>query len=202
MRFRYAKPTKDKRPESCHVYEDTIEIVSELPKKERSRAFRPLVVASVAAAARSGKSLALIQPLEPRFFWKRKSETDLTKEREAYARAARQWLLLDKELEALEPTPYQFKFKFRDEEAGHTYTNGDWEAHAMFYRGIQSGKSDKEVLQWIDQTFNVDYPARGMVFAVGNMKKRPKTWQLLGVLRLDELSDDEKAQDTLSNRLS
>ena len=34
--------------------------------------------------------------------------------------------------------------------------------------------------------FNDEYPAKGILFATGNMMKRPKTWQLLGVVRLEE----------------
>jgi hypothetical protein len=30
-----------------------------------------------------------------------------------------------------------------------------------------------------------------MVFAIGNQAKRPKTWQLLGVIRLDEMKQGE-----------
>lgn len=196
VEFRYSVPSKDKREESCHVHEDSIKIVGNLPEKERSRAFDPLILPSVAEAARRGRSLALIRPIQPRFFWKQKSAAELTEEREAYARAARQGSLLDKELETLEPSPYEFKFKFRDQEAEHTYVNGDWEAHAMFYNG-RLKKSEAEVLQWMDETFNVKYPAKGMAFAVGNQAKRPHVWQLLGVIRLDELSEAEKAQQSL-----
>lgn len=67
----------------------------------------------------------------------------------------------------------------------------------MFYNGIRSGKSEAEVLDWMDRTFKVEYPSRGMALAVGNQAKRPQTWQLLGVLRLDELSETEKAQGSL-----
>lgn len=196
VEFRYSVPSKDKREESCHVHEDSIKIVGNLPEKERSRAFDPLILPSVAEAARRGRSLALIRPIQPRFFWKQKSAAELTEEREAYARAARQGSLLDKELETLEPSPYEFKFKFRDQEAEHTYVNGDWEAHAMFYNG-RLKKAEAEVLQWMDETFNVKYPAKGMAFAVGNQAKRPHVWQLLGVIRLDELSEAEKAQQSL-----
>ncbi len=111
--------------------------------------------------------------------------------------AAKQWSFLDKELEALEPTPYEFKFHFRDDEAEHTYTNGDWEAHAMFYNGLVRGQPEKEVLDWMDHTFNVEYPKNGMAFAIGNQAKRPQVWQLLGVLRLDKLSESAKAQGSL-----
>ena len=194
--FRYSLPRQDKREESCHVHEESIKIVGSLPKNERARVFDPLILPSVAEATRQGRSLALIRPIQPRFSWKRKSPAEMREEREAYARAARQGSLLDKELETLEPSPFEFKFKFRDEEAEHTYINGDWEAHAMFYNRRRK-KSEAEVLQWMDETFNVKYPAKGMVFAVGNQAKRPHIWQLLGVLRLDELSEFERAQTSL-----
>jgi hypothetical protein len=105
--------------------------------------------------------------------------------------------LLDKALEAMEPTPYVFKFSFNDADHRHIYTNGDWEAHAMFYHGLQRGKSHAEVLDWMDHTFNVEYPRLGMAFAVGNQAKRPHVWQLLGVIRLDELTEVEQAQTSL-----
>jgi hypothetical protein len=38
----------------------------------------------------------------------------------------------------------------------------------------------------MNQTFNEEYPRKGMVFAIGNQAKRPQTWQLLGVIRLNE----------------
>ncbi|CEJ10724.1 hypothetical protein BN1110_01007 [bacterium YEK0313] len=197
VQFHYTKPRRDKRTESCHVHEESIAILGSVPERERARLLDPLVVPSTAEAARRGHSLALIRPKSSRFLYKRKSDADLIAEREAYARAARQGSLFDKELASLEPTPYEFKFRFRDEEAEHTYTNGDWEAHAMFYNGRQQERSEAEVLQWMDTVFNDEYPQRGMAFAVGNQAKRPHVWQLLGVIRLDELSSSEKAQGEL-----
>jgi hypothetical protein len=197
VRFRYRPPRQDKRAESCNVEEDSIEIIGEMPRKERSRLLDPLILASVGEASRRGQSLALIRPIGARFFHKPKTAEALGEERAAYAEAARQGLLLDKELERLEPTPHEFKFRFRDDDAEHTYTNGDWEAHAMFYNGRMRGKTEAEVLSWMDHVFNVEYPAKGMAFAVGNQAKRPHVWQLLGVVRLDELSVSERAQGRL-----
>ncbi len=197
VRFRYRLPKQDRRPESCSVEEDSIEIVGEMPRKERSKLLDPLIVPSIDEAVRRDQSLALIRPRQPRFFYKPKTAGALIEEREAYAKAARQGSLLDKELETLEPTPYEFKFRFRDDEAEHIYSNGDWEAHAMFYHGRMRGMAEAEVLEWMDHVFNVEYPAKGMVFAVGNQAKRPHVWQLLGVLRLNELSDSERAQGRL-----
>lgn len=197
VRFRYRLPKQDKRSESCSVEEESIEIVGQMPRTVRSRLLDPLILPSVAEASRRGKSLALIRPRHTRFVYKPKTITALAEERESYARAARQGSLLDKELEALEPTPYEFRFRFRDDEAEHTYTNGDWEAHAMFYRERKRRKPDAEILERMDHVFNVQYPEKGIAFAVGNQAKRPHVWQLLGVLRLDELSEDERAQGQL-----
>jgi hypothetical protein len=185
------------RAESCNVEENSIEVVGEMPRKERSRLLDPLIVPSVGEAARRGQTLALIRPTDARFSHRRKTAVALNEERAAYAEAARQGSLLDKELETLQPTPHEFKFHFRDEEAEHTYTNGDWEAHAMFYNGRRRGKTEAEVQAWMDHVFNVEYPTNGMAFAVGNQAKRPHVWQLLGVVRLDELSMSEKAQGSL-----
>jgi len=106
-------------------------------------------------------------------------------ERAAYADAAKQTEMFDEELAALNPSPFEFRFKFEDDST-HDFQNGDWEAHAMFYRELKRTGRESEVLDWMDNTFNVEYPKNGMLFAVGNMAKRPQTWQLLGVLRVNE----------------
>ncbi len=195
--FKHRPPVHDRRAESCAVNEDSIEIVGEMPKRERARFFAPLILPSVAEAGRQGKSLALIRPRETKFIHRAKSASQIATEKAAYAKAARQGSLLDRQLEEMEPTPYVFKFSFRDEEHRHTYTNADWEAHAMYYMGKQRGQSDVEILDWMDETFNVEYPRLGMAFAVGNQAKRPHVWQLLGVIRLDELPEHVASQGSL-----
>lgn len=195
--FRYRTPVHDKRTESCAVEEDSIAIVGKMPKCERAPMFNRLLLPSVSEAGRRGQSLALIRPSGARFFYRQKSTDEIAEAKDAYAKAARQGSLLDKELETLEPTPYDFKFRFHDADGEHTYTNGDWEAHAMYYMGLRRGKTVREALEWMDHTFNVVYPEKGMAFAVGNMAKRPQTWQLLGVIRLDELPEHIAAQGSL-----
>ncbi|WP_292081734.1 hypothetical protein [Mesorhizobium sp.] len=184
--FKYVSPPRDSRKESCRVFEDTIAIGKSLAPTGRAAFLNPLVLPSVKAAEERGDSLALIRPIAPRFSYKQKSAADLQEERESYRLAASQHSLLDDDLAALEPSPYEFKFKFRDADASHEYTNGDWEAHAMYFLGRKRGQSEAEVLAWMDHTFNVEYPKRGMLFAIGNQAKRPHVWQLLGVLRVDE----------------
>lgn len=183
--FRYGPPPHDSRRESCRVFEDTIVVGKEMPRAERANFLNPLVSPSIAAAVERGDSLALIRPIETRFTFRRKSEEQLSEEREYYRQAAAQTSFFDEELAALEPTPFDFRFKFRDQDAGHDFANGDWEAHAMYFAARARGQSEKETLDWMDQVFNVDYPQKGILFAVGNQAKRPQTWQLLGVLRVD-----------------
>jgi hypothetical protein len=113
-------------------------------------------------------------------------------EREAFRRAASQTSMFDKELAELEPSPYEFRFRFKDEAGAHDYENGDWEAHAMFWRE-RNRRGDKAALEWMNAKFNEEYPRRGMVFAIGNQAKRPHVWQLLGVIRLDEAHQGELA---------
>jgi hypothetical protein len=166
--------------------EDTIRICGRMPEKDRVRLLNPLVSPSVAAAAAEGKSLALIRPKNTKFIYKAKKTDQIDAERELYREAARQGSLLDEDLAALEPSPYEFRFKFEDEMGSHDYANGDWEAHAMFFNGRRREGSDHATLEWMSGKFNDEYPRKGMLFCVGNVASRPQTWQLLGVLRVDD----------------
>lgn len=184
--FKYRPPTSDRRVESCHVMEDTIQVAGRMPSKDRALVLNPLVSKSVAEAAAAGKSLALIRPKNAQFYYKTKGADEIAAERKTYELAASQGSFFDKQLAALEPSPYEFRFKFEDGAGRHDYANGDWEAHAMFFNGRRREGNDQAALDWMTCTFNEQYARKGMLFSVGNMAKRPQTWQLLGVLRVDE----------------
>jgi len=188
--FKYRKPTRDARHESCHVYEETIQVGKPLPEKERTALLNRIVVGSAKHAAELGQSLSLIRPRNTRFSFKQKSKSELDEEREAYKLAASQDGFFDQKLADLEPSPYEFRFSFEDDSGKHNYQDGDWETHAMFYNQRRR-TNETDALKWMDQTFNDVYPKRGMAFAIGNMAKRPQTWQLLGVVRLDEFKQAE-----------
>ncbi len=190
VNFQYRKPTRDPRHESCHVHEESIKVGKPLPEKERANVLNRIIVGSAMQAAERGQSLALIRPRNTRFIIKPKSKAELDEEREAYKQAASQDDFFDQKLADLEPSPYDFRFSFEDDSGKHNYQNGDWEAHAMFFRE-RHRTSEKQALEWMDVVFNEDYPKRGMGFAIGNMAKRPQTWQLLGVIRLDEANQTE-----------
>ncbi|MBI1868928.1 MAG: hypothetical protein HYS06_11665 [Methylocystis sp.] len=190
IKFKYRRPKSDTRAESCHVYEESITVDGSLHDAERTRLLTPMLLKSAKEAAALGHSLALIRPRNTRFIWKLKTKAEINEEREAFRLAARQPGMFDKELAELEPSPYDFRFKFEDDGGSHNYQNGDWEAHAMFWRESQR-TSAAEALKWMDGKFNDEFPKRGMAFAIGNQAKRPHVWQLLGVIRLDETSQGE-----------
>jgi hypothetical protein len=190
VRFQYRRPTKDSREESCHVYEESIAVDGKLPPREHSNLLAPTIVGSAEAATKLGHSLALIRPRNTRFVHKLKTEKQVQEEREAYKAAARQTSFFDKELAELEPSAYEFRFRFDDDAGKHDYESGDWETHVTFWRWRER-YGEEETLKRMDAVFNEEYPRRGMVFAIGNQAKRPQTWQLLGVIRLDEAAQGE-----------
>lgn len=145
--FRYGRPPSDSRAESCRVYEESIVVDGRLAKSERADFLEPLVMPSVKAVIAAGRSLALIRPIEPRFFYRSKSRADLEDERQAYRDAVAQKLMFDEDLTAMEPTPYELKFRFKDVDAQHEYTSGDWEAHTMFFAGQRRLGNDAAVLE-------------------------------------------------------
>ena len=185
VEFKYRRPTNDSRNESCHVYEDSIAVAGKLALHERSRLLGPMVRGSAEDAAARGLSLALIRPRNTKFTTKRKTAAELDEERNSYRRAAAQTSILDKHLAELNPSPYQFRFQFEDDGGKHNYENGDWETHAMFW-SWRKKLGEEKTLRRMHEVFNEEYPKRGMIFAIGNQAKRPKTWQLLGVIRMDE----------------
>jgi len=188
VEFKYRQPTSDRRPESCHVFEDSIVVSArQMPKRERAAFLEPLLSGSVSAANAAGKSLALIRPRNTEFYFKPKKPERIEEERRAYEKAASQGSFFDEQLAALDPSPYEFRFRFEDDAKAHDYANNDWEAHAMFWNGHRREGSEQAALGWMSKTFNDEYPEKGMLFCVGNMASRPQTWLLLGVLRVDEI---------------
>jgi hypothetical protein len=185
IEYEYREPRGDKRSESRRVQEDTIKVVGKLALKDRANLLNPLVVASTAVAAKRGQSLALIRPQKVRFDATKKTEKQLAKERRAYAEAARQGSFFDKELSELKPCPYAFIFEYQDEEGkSHTSTCDDWETAAM-YRNFEKKYGEAETLRLMKKTFEKDFPAKGMAFAMGTHSKYPEVWLLVGIVRLE-----------------
>jgi hypothetical protein len=186
VKFEYGPPKGDTRPESCRVYEDRLEVEHPLDKKERASLLNPLVTPSTKEAAASGMSLTLVRPINPKFKFRRKPPGLIAAEREGYRATLRQTSLLDNELEPIEPVPYAFAFSYEDAAGKHTMQCSDWETSAAFWK-LRKTYGEQGALVHLSKTYNEEYPRKGVVFAMGTVKARPKQWLLLGVIRLDEM---------------
>lgn len=184
VNFEYRSPRDDRRPESCHVFEDRMEVDGKLAEKERLPLLSPLILPSTSEAAERGMSLALIRPSSSEFKYRRKRPEMIAAEHEAYRLAARQISMLDKELEAFQPVPYAFAFTYLDAAGKHTMRCSDWETSATFWK-LSKRYGEQNALDHLSKMYNEKYPSSGIAFAMGTVKKRPQQWMLLGVIRLD-----------------
>jgi hypothetical protein len=189
VKFEYGPPKSDTRPESCHVYEDRLTVDGVLPKKERASLLNSLISPSTNEAAARGMSLTLVRPASSQFRYHQKSAVDIHDERQGYRFAAQQISMLDKDLEALEPVPYDFEFLYEDAAGKHRMQCGDWETSAAYWN-ISRSQGERAALDHLSKTYNEEYPRKGVVFAMGTLKKRPGQWILLGVIRLDETQQE------------
>lgn len=157
-----------------------------MPRTERAKFLNPLIVGSTHEAANNGATLALIRPRETQFKYKKKSPEVIDKERRGYVAAANQLSFLTQQQNPLEPCPYEFRFKYATDDGHHDNACGDWETAAMFYK-FKNKYGEENALKLMGETFNDEYPAKGMVFALGTDSRYPSSWLLVGVIRLDEV---------------
>jgi hypothetical protein len=186
IEYEYRTPKDDKRPENRRVQEDTIRVAGSVPPRERANLLSRVIVSSTAAAAAQGQTLALIRPRKIHFLPRKKTPRDIEEERRAYRAAASQHSFFDRALAELEPCPYAFKFEYEDQDGhAHASTCDDWETTTM-YRRFASQYGETRALSLMKKTFEQEYPAKGMAFAMGTHSRYPDVWLLVGVLRLDE----------------
>jgi hypothetical protein len=151
---------------------------------ERPDFLEPLMMPSAKRAAELGHSLAIVRPQRVRFRWRKKDPGVLERERQEMQAAVQQRDLWDEDLKAFEPTPYHFLFQFEDADGRHNHMCEDWETAATLHNQRPKYGEDA-ALAHLSRMYNEEYPDKGMALALGTMAKRPKTWLLLGVLRLD-----------------
>jgi hypothetical protein len=185
VQYRPEKPRDDNRPESRRVDEQSLAFLHSMAPRAREGFFDPLFRDSVSAAADRGESLTLVRPASLKFRWKVKRASDVEEERERREHALRQGSLLDQELAAIEPCPYDLSLKFTDGSGKHEMACGDWETAAAFFN-LRKKYGDEGALEHLRTTYEDRYFKDGVALALGTVKKRPQQWLLLGIIRLDE----------------
>ena len=187
VEYKWKRPKTDKRNESRRIEEDSISPLHTLPKSKRASFLEPIVLESIDEAVNRGQTLALVRPRSSSFVFKKKHDSKIAQEKRKYEEMARQLSFLDDELAAFNPCPYEFRFRWRCTAAKHNNTCDDWETTAMFFNQRRK-YGEAKALKKMDDVFNNEYPDRGMVFALGTHSRYPTTWLLVGVVRLDEFS--------------
>jgi hypothetical protein len=184
VEYRGETPRDDRRIESCRVDEPTLRVVGKIPERERAAFLDRFVRPSCTAAQEQGESLTLVRPRALEFKWKRKTEDQILSEFSRRAATLTQGSLLDKDLATLEPCPYDMSVVFVDEAGRHRMACSDWETAAAFYN-LRNQYGDEGALNHLRSTYEGRYMSAGLALALGTVKKRPKQWLLLGMLRLD-----------------
>ncbi len=187
VKYSAKRPTNDHRSESRHVWEDLLAVAGELRKADRSRLVERSLRTSVSAAVSRGESLCALRPDRGkfRFSYKAKSPQEITAEAEKSTKRLTQGSLLETAIEPIAPCPFHFSAVFNAGGTTHRCGCGDWETDAMYWRFEQS-LGTTAALDKMCETFNVEYPKSGMAIAMGTMAKRPQTWTMLGIMRVDE----------------
>jgi hypothetical protein len=187
IRFRWRRPTDDRRPESLFVDHQSIDIIGELKQTERLNFLSRLEVSSLNKLKEEGKSLALLRPRGLKFFIEKKSEEALAEERQKFKDFAAQTDLFNSTpLIPYEPCFYFFKYCYVTDDGERIGTCQDWETDATFYKWCRL-YGEQKALENMQRVFGEEYPEKGMVFAMGTHSPYPDRWLINGIIRMDEI---------------
>lgn len=187
IRFRWRRPNDDRRVESRRVDQDTLRIVGELQKSKRERFLAGSIVTSLGKEREAGRSLALLKAEIIQFKVENKDDADLMAEAQKFeALRAQPDLFNTKSIIPYKPCPYRFKYRYRTDDGVREGTCQDWEIEATFFKWANL-YSERRALADIKRVFGVEYPAKGMLFAMGTHSLHPNTWLINGVVRLDNI---------------
>lgn len=183
-----ARAAKDVRPESRRVEHSSIRVVGSVPTRQRQTLLARHVVDSLTREREEGRSLALVRPVDPEFFWSRKDQAEFDADALQFIewhKAETEGLFgTDRRLSPYQPSPYRFGYRYRTRDGEREGTCQDWELEATFLHW--SRKYGQEgALAAMTRTFGEEYPKKGFVFAMGTHKAYPSQWLINGVLRLD-----------------
>ena len=185
--YRWRVPRDDRRRESRRVEEDLIKPGKTMPERDRVALLTSILRTSTSDAEARGESLALIEPREMRLRARPKSASTIDAERRRYGDAARQQSLIDTALAEMEPCPYAVQIPFVDQDGkSHAPVCEDWETSAAFFQ-LRRRMSDKAVIEHLERSYTDTCEGRRIFLALGTVKRRPRQWLLLGILRVGSL---------------
>ncbi len=159
-----------------------------MPANERHSFAARAIVASLKQQAEAKNSFALIRPRNPKFIISKKSSDEFEKEKRARELLHQQIDIFSVPEISKDPSPYKFIFQFEfDGKKDRKYKCIDWETEATFFKW-RAAYGEASTLDKMQERFGVEYPKKGMVFAMGTHRNKlyKDTWLLSAVLRVDE----------------
>lgn len=84
------------------------------------------------------------------------------------------------------PCPYRFRYKYETDDGLREGTCQDWEIEATFFNWSRQ-YGEKLALEKMQELFGTEYPAKGMLLAMGTHSRYPDVWLINGVVRLDDI---------------
>lgn len=195
LRFRWRKPraASDARIESRRVDASSIVILGQLPTSQRDALLNRIAVSSLKKERVENRSLALLRPEIISFRSVRRTSEDMEKQRATYAAIEAQKGLFEAIGRVIprEPCPYDFVYRYRDEDGIHNGTCQDWETEATFFRRLKEMASEQAALDWMQQKFGEEYPQSGMALAMGTHRHRPDQWLVNGIIRVTKSNQQQ-----------
>lgn len=186
IKYDFIKPKDDDRKESQKVQDDSIVVTGQAKAKDRTKSLESLIYSSFSKPEENSDSLTLIRPISSKFHWERRDQEEMTKTAEKHAAVANQMSLFSKDAKPMAQCPYKFHFRWTDEN-NKTWnsTCDDWESSATFFQRRRRLGSEQKALESMAETFNQDYPSKGMALAFSTHSRRNWQWLLVGILRAD-----------------
>ncbi len=190
IKYRWSKPkaSKDIRSESRRVDPRSVEIVKHLKQSDRNPLISRCTVTSLKRERECDRSLALLHAEIIDFWYERQSSSEIEKREEILAKLRSQNDLFapEKTLLPNRVCPYEFKYRYRDEDGVHEGTCQDWETEQTFFARLRDQRSEEVALSWMMTKFGDEYPRKGMALAMGTHRYRPDQWLINGIIRLDD----------------
>lgn len=184
FKWRLPEVQRDNRVESRNVDQQSIKVVGSLRSGARAAFLAPMVVQSTKKERSEGRSLALIQPEDPQFFTRRRTAEAMQKRQDEYAKLLKSPdLFAAKELIPLKPAPYEFGYRYRDDDGMHECLCHDWEIEQT-YTNWSRKYGEADALDKLQKQFGERFPGEGMMFAMGTHSRYPDVWMIIGIIKL------------------
>jgi hypothetical protein len=188
FKWRLPEVAKDRRVESKRVEQDSVRIIGTLKPKGRQQFLERAIIESPAAAYKSGRSLALVRPRNPVFKYRRRTAEEMEKVLKGYEEInASPSLFGTTTIVPREPAPFEFSYEYEDGDGPHNQRCHDWEIEQTFLKW-RDAYGEERALNEMTRVFGTEYPQKGMILAMGTHGQRNWQWMIIGIIRLDEIT--------------